>query len=68
MGAPTHYDTIVVGSGPAGATVARELCSLGEHRVLVLERGGADPVTGAIPQTAAELGRPGRSLLLTSGP
>lgn len=67
MGAATHYDTIVVGSGPAGATVARELSGLAGHRVLVLERGGADRVTGAIPQTALELGRPGRSLLLTSG-
>jgi choline dehydrogenase-like flavoprotein len=35
----THeYDTIVVGSGPGGATVARELARAGQ-RVLIIERG-----------------------------
>ncbi|CAN5870073.1 GMC family oxidoreductase [soil metagenome] len=33
-----HYDTVVVGSGPGGATVARELARAGQ-RVLILERG-----------------------------
>lgn len=34
----THYDTIVVGAGPGGAGVARELSRAGQ-RVLILERG-----------------------------
>jgi choline dehydrogenase-like flavoprotein len=33
-----HYDVIVAGSGPGGATVAREMTKLG-HSVLLLERG-----------------------------
>lgn len=38
-----EFDAIVVGSGPGGATVAREL-SRRNKRVLVLERGGSAPV------------------------
>jgi choline dehydrogenase-like flavoprotein len=41
-----EYDAIVVGSGPGGATVAREL-SKRKKRVLILERGGdASPKGG----------------------
>ncbi|HEX2167174.1 MAG TPA: GMC oxidoreductase [Longimicrobiales bacterium] len=36
--AGTHYDAIVVGSGPGGAGVARELSRAG-RRVIILERG-----------------------------
>ncbi len=39
------FDAIVVGSGPGGATVARELSRRG-WKVLILERGGKAPVTG----------------------
>ena len=66
MGAGSRYDTIVVGTGPAGATVARELSRAGRN-VLILERGGARAVTGGLLQTARELGMPGKSLLLTHG-
>lgn len=38
-----EFDAIVVGSGPGGATVARELSRRG-RRVLILERGGNKPL------------------------
>jgi choline dehydrogenase-like flavoprotein len=60
----TDFDAIVVGTGPGGATVARELCRLGK-RVLILERGGMSAVTGSPRQALRELGMPGRSLFLT---
>jgi choline dehydrogenase-like flavoprotein len=49
-----EYDAIVVGSGPAGATVAREL-SKRRKRVLILERGGNAPVKQGLLGTAAVL-------------
>jgi choline dehydrogenase-like flavoprotein len=63
----THYDAIVVGTGPGGATVARELAR-SSQRVLILEWGGNEPVTGKPGQTIRELFTPGKSLLLTHGP
>ena len=41
MEKPMEVDTIVVGTGPGGATVARELARVG-RRVLLLERGRAE--------------------------
>lgn len=38
MSADTHYDVLVIGSGPAGGTTAAELAKTGK-RVLLLERG-----------------------------
>ena len=35
---PTHYDVIIVGSGPGGASVAQRLAPTGK-RILILERG-----------------------------
>ena len=61
---PDRFDAIVVGSGPGGATVARELTRSGWN-VLILEQGGAAPVSGSLRQTLRELGRPGRSLHVT---
>jgi choline dehydrogenase-like flavoprotein len=37
-----HYDLIVIGSGPGGASVAQRLASSGK-RIFVLERGGYLP-------------------------
>lgn len=57
-------DAIVVGSGPGGATVAREL-SQRKKKVLILEWGDNDPLTGSIWRGAKSLLWPGRSLLFT---
>jgi choline dehydrogenase-like flavoprotein len=59
-----NTDCIVVGSGPGGATVAREL-SRRKRKVLILEWGDNDPLTGSLRWGAKALLRPGRSLLLT---
>ena len=44
-GVTESFDAIVVGSGPGGAAVARELSRRG-WKVLILERGGKAPVSG----------------------
>ena len=59
------FDAIVVGSGPGGATVARELTRRGWN-VLILERGDEAPVTGSMTQTLRELWMPARSLFVTN--
>lgn len=61
---PVAFDFVVVGSGPGGAGVARELAR-GGARVLVVERGRADPPSGRARQTLRELFLPGRSLFRT---
>ena len=38
--APSGYDVVVVGAGPAGLTVARKLEALTDLRVLIVESGG----------------------------
>ena len=59
-----EFDAVVVGSGPGGASVARELSRRGQE-VLILERGSDAPITGSGTQMLAQLFSPGRSLHLT---
>jgi choline dehydrogenase-like flavoprotein len=60
-----QYDAIVVGSGPGGASVARELARLG-RRVLILEQGSAAPVAGTLGQMARIAAVPGRGAFVHS--
>jgi choline dehydrogenase-like flavoprotein len=57
-------DAIVVGSGPGGATVAKEL-SQRNKKVLILEWGDNAPLSGSFWQGARTLLFPGRSMLFT---
>ncbi|BBO76041.1 ferredoxin [Desulfosarcina widdelii] len=63
MPQPT-YDAIVIGTGPGGATVAREM-SRRNKRVLMLERGPGGPIRGNLRQYIVEQCVPGKSLLIT---
>ena len=58
------FDVIVVGSGPGGATVAREMSRKG-NSVLILEWGDNDPVKGTVTQMVPRALVPGKSMLLT---
>ena len=58
-------EVIVVGTGPGGATVARDLARRGT-RVLMLEWGPGGPLRGTVGQYVRELMIPGKSLLLTN--
>ncbi len=57
-------DVIVVGTGPGGATVAREMTNRGKD-VLMLEWGDRKPITGTLPQFALAAAIPGKSFLIT---
>ena len=58
-------DFIIVGSGPGGATVAKEL-SQRKKKVCILEWGDNDPLTGSFWYGAKTLLVPGKSMLFTS--
>jgi choline dehydrogenase-like flavoprotein len=55
----SSYDAIVAGSGPGGASVARELAQRG-LRVLLLEQGSGAPVAGTLGQMASMAAVPGK--------
>ncbi len=61
-----HYDAVIVGSGPGGATVAREL-SRRKKRVLILEWGSDEPIRGTTWQTLKMATLPGKNALITNG-
>jgi choline dehydrogenase-like flavoprotein len=60
----TDFDAIVVGTGPGGATVARDLTLKGK-KVLILEWGDYYPVTGSVFQTIPRAFIPGKSVVMT---
>jgi len=60
-----EYDAIVVGTGPGGATVARELTRR-KKRVLILEWGSGEPIKGTPWQAFKWLGIPGKDVLITN--
>jgi len=59
-----RYDAIVVGSGPGGATVARELACQNRD-VLILEWGNRTPINGSIQQALQNTGLPFKNILFT---
>lgn len=61
----TQADVIVVGTGPGGATVARELTAQGKD-VLILEWGDYKPVKGTFSQLVKNAGIPGRNILFSN--
>jgi len=58
------YDAIAIGTGPGGATVARELARRGK-KLLILEWGPGGEIRGTASQYIRESMLPGKSLLLT---
>jgi choline dehydrogenase-like flavoprotein len=59
----SHPDAIVVGTGPGGASVARELAARGV-RVLLLEQGSAAPLRGSLVQMAGMAAVPGKGAFI----
>jgi choline dehydrogenase-like flavoprotein len=57
------FDAIVVGSGPGGASVARELARR-RFRVLILEQGSAAPLKGTLGQMASIGAVPGKAAFI----
>lgn len=58
-----HFDVIVVGSGPGGATVARDLTRQGK-RVLILEWGSGEALKGNLLHMAKIAAIPGRGAFI----
>ncbi len=64
MAQKKEYDANVVGSGPGGASVAKELSQAGK-KVLIVEWGAHKPIKGNAIQSAFSVFKPGKSLLFT---
>ena len=62
----TDYDAVIIGSGPGGSTVAKELSEQGKH-VAILERGGKPGLKGSFIQYLLYQLIPFKSLLFTDG-
>lgn len=61
----TDFDAIVVGTGPGGAAVARDL-TLNGKKALILEWGDYNPTRGSIIQAITQAFIPGKSMVMTS--
>jgi choline dehydrogenase-like flavoprotein len=59
----SSFDVIVVGTGPGGASVARELAANGA-KVAMLEQGSAAPIKGTLGQMAAIAAVPGKGAFI----
>ncbi len=59
------FDAIIIGTGPGGATTARELTNRGK-KVLMLEWGSGGPVKGTLWQYIRQQCWPGKGLLITN--
>lgn len=62
---PTIFDAIVVGTGPAGATLANELIKRGK-KVAILEWGQHQPIKGSFTQMAKMAAIPGKGAFVNS--
>jgi choline dehydrogenase-like flavoprotein len=60
---PSSFDVIVAGTGPGGASVARELARAGS-RVLMLEAGDDAPLAGTLGQMAGMAAVPGKGAFI----
>jgi choline dehydrogenase-like flavoprotein len=65
ISSPSRFslDVIVVGTGPGGASVARELAANGA-KVAMLEQGSAAPIKGTLGQMAAMAAVPGKGAFI----
>ncbi|TFH40248.1 MAG: GMC family oxidoreductase, partial [Chrysiogenales bacterium] len=61
-----QFDVIIVGTGPGGATTAKELTERGK-KVLMLEWGPGGPVKGTLWRYIREQCWPGKGMLITNG-
>jgi choline dehydrogenase-like flavoprotein len=59
-----EYDAIIVGSGPGGSSVAKELSERG-WKILILEKGDGKPINGTATQLISMALIPGKSLHFT---
>ncbi len=64
MESAKERDVIVIGTGPGGATVAREMTRRNKD-VLMLEWGDKKPIRGTMTQFVKAAAIPGKSLLIT---